>query len=311
MNASRDPDRLIHAFLSEGEEVLQDQVYDAVRAAIEHKRQRVVIGPWRTPLMSRFITFGLGAAAVVVIGILLGSQLLGTPANVGGEPIATPEATATAEPTATPSPTATPEAFLPEGPFTIVDRGALFEAPSITVTIPASGWSSLPDFGGLIKGPDEDPPESAMLLWAWPVGTEFDVYGDPCQWQSTRPASPATTVEEIAAALAAQASRDASGPTDVTVGGYSGKKLTLHVPNDAPTRDEAFAECDDGEFASFGIAGDEPSRIHQGPGQVDELWILDVDGYVATIDVMYRPDTPAAVIDEMRAIAESATFELP
>ena len=64
MTASRDPDRLIHAFLLEGEEQLQDQVYDAVRAEIEQKRQRAVFGPWRTPTMNKFVTIGLGAAAV-------------------------------------------------------------------------------------------------------------------------------------------------------------------------------------------------------------------------------------------------------
>ena len=43
-------------------------------------------------------------------------------------------------------------------------------------------------------------------------------------------------------------------------------------------------------------------------GQVDELWILDVDGAVVIIDAMYRSDTPAELVEEMRAIAESATF---
>ncbi|HEX6128058.1 MAG TPA: hypothetical protein VF071_03450, partial [Candidatus Limnocylindria bacterium] len=79
MTAPRDPDRLIRAFLDEGDEYLQDQVYDEVRAAIEHRRQRVYFGPWRTPIMNRIVTFGLGAAAVVVIGLLLGAQLLGEP----------------------------------------------------------------------------------------------------------------------------------------------------------------------------------------------------------------------------------------
>ena len=55
-------------------------------------------------------------------------------------------------------------------------------------------------------------------------------------------------------------------------------------------------------------SGASPSRTHQGPGQIDELWILNVNGAVTIIDVMYRPDTPAALIDEMRAIAESADF---
>ena len=67
--------------------------------------------------------------------------------------------------------------------------------------------------------------------------------------------------------------------------------------------------CDDGTFASYGVAGaSSPARTHQGPGQIDEIWILNVNGAVAIIDVMYRPDTPAALIDEMRAIVESAEY---
>ena len=49
MNERRDPDRLVHDFLMEGQTELADQVYDAVRATIEQKPQRVVIGPWRMP----------------------------------------------------------------------------------------------------------------------------------------------------------------------------------------------------------------------------------------------------------------------
>ena len=69
MTASRDPDRLIHEFLLEGEEQLQDQVYDAVRAEIEQKRQRAVFGPWRTPTMNKFVTIGLAAAVAVVVAV--------------------------------------------------------------------------------------------------------------------------------------------------------------------------------------------------------------------------------------------------
>jgi hypothetical protein len=89
MTSSRDPDRLIHDFLLEGEEQLPDQVYDAVRGVIERKRQRVVFGPWRTPTMNKIVTIGLAAAAVLV-AVVIGSQLLGSPANVGGGGDATP-----------------------------------------------------------------------------------------------------------------------------------------------------------------------------------------------------------------------------
>jgi hypothetical protein len=302
MTTPRDPDRLIHAFLLEGAEQLHDQVYDVVRAEIDHKRQRVVVGPWRVPTVSKLVPIGLGVAAVIAV-LLVGSRFIGTPtASVGGpsaDPSPSPSASAAA-------PSVAADGFIPVGPFTIVDQGAPDAPLRITVTIPASGWTSIPNVGGLGKGPGEDPPQSAMLLWSWPAGTAFDVYGDPCHWASTRPDTPATTVDELATALAAQPSRDASEPVDVSVGGYGGKYLTLHVPEDS---DASSNDCDQGIFASYGVAGDDPARFHQGAGQVDELWILDVDGVVAIIDAMYRPDTPTGAIEEMRSIAESARFE--
>jgi len=99
MTAQRDPDRLITAFLMEGQTQLADPVFDAVRATIEHKRQRAVYGPWRLPnAMNKLLPFGLGAAAVVV-ALVIGIQLAGptAPGGVGGPPSATP--------TASPSPT--------------------------------------------------------------------------------------------------------------------------------------------------------------------------------------------------------------
>jgi hypothetical protein len=109
MSTSRDPDRLISAFLDEGEEQLHDQVYDAVRAAIEHKRQRAFIGPWRISSMNRFLAIG-AAAAAAVLAVVIGSQVFGPPTNVGGGDEATP----------TPQPTSpTPVAVtLASGSFT-------------------------------------------------------------------------------------------------------------------------------------------------------------------------------------------------
>lgn len=131
------------------------------------------------------------------------------------------------------------------------------------------------------------------------------VYGDPCRWQTTRPKAPATTVDEIVTALAAQASRDASTPVDVSLDGHAGKAITLHVPDGA-----VFSECDSGTFGSWGLAGPDqtPMRFHQGPGQIDEVWVVDVDGVPAIIDAAYFKGTPPSVVDELRAIAESATF---
>lgn len=110
MTASRDPDRLIRAFLLEGEDQLTDQVYDAVRAAIDMKRQRAVIGSWRIPSMNRFLAIGAAAVAVLLV-VVIGSQLFGSRANVGGDGDTTP----------TPQPTSPPPAAtvtLASGSFT-------------------------------------------------------------------------------------------------------------------------------------------------------------------------------------------------
>ncbi|MEO6059132.1 MAG: hypothetical protein ABIQ05_04065 [Candidatus Limnocylindria bacterium] len=101
MTASRDPDRLIHAFFSEGLDELPYPVYDAVRDRIEQTRQRAVMGSWRTPDMNRYLKIGLAAAAVVVIAVV-GFQYLGGP-NTGS-----PGATETATPEPSPSPASPP-----------------------------------------------------------------------------------------------------------------------------------------------------------------------------------------------------------
>jgi hypothetical protein len=110
MNAPRDPDRLIHAFLREGEELLQDPIYDAVRAQIDAKRQRAFIGPWRIPSMNRFLVIG-AAAVTVLVAVVIGFQLFRSPSNVGG---GGGDATPTPQPT---SPTSA-ETTLAAGSFT-------------------------------------------------------------------------------------------------------------------------------------------------------------------------------------------------
>src|SRR4051794_18764081 len=173
--------------------------------------------------------------------------------------------------------------------------------PGITVTVPASGWGGNP----LSKGEEvNDVPEAMVLVWSFRPGTKFFVWGDPCRWRSTRPDTPATTVDEFAAALGAQASRDASKPVDVTIGGYAGKSLTLRVPDDA-----VFDDCEGGGFRTYGTDEDSGARTQQGPGQVDEFWIVDVDGSIVVFDAMSRPDTPHTSVEEMRSIAQSARFD--
>jgi hypothetical protein len=258
--------------------------------------------------MNKIVTVGLAAAAILV-AIVVGTQVLAPPepAGVGDAPSAEPStrATETPLPSAAASESASSEApqfGLPEGPFVLLDPVTDL---STTVEIPAPGWTH--SEVGLFKGQDiENVPEAAVLVWPYEAGTQFYVPADPCLAESTRPAEAMTTVDEIVAALASQASREASEPQDVTIGGYDGKSITLHTPADMVSD-----ACELDAFVTLSTAEDALSRYQQGPGQVDELWFVDVDGIIVMIDATRASSTSQQLVGEMRTIAESATFELP
>jgi len=308
MTASRDPDRLIHAFLDEGLDELPDPVYDVVRDRIEQTRHRTFIGPWRTSDMNRYLKVGLAAAAVVVVAVI-GYQFLGN-SNTGG-----PGATETPQPTATPEPLSSAAAELPVGSSHVLwdyAEGGM----KIVVTIPAAGWFGNAGGGVLKKNDSAGAPDGAeVTVFAMTnygvVGTgDVFVYGDPCHWANPTPRTRVTTVDEAIAALSAQPSRDASAPEDVTYDGYAGKRITLHVPNDA-----VFSACDEGQFrtlASWSAKGWWSVARVEDPGQFDLFTVLDVNGQLVIFDLAHfegAEGTPASVLDEMAGIMESAILQ--
>jgi hypothetical protein len=297
MSTDRDTARIVRSWLRTDEHESADRVLDAVLDALDTTPQRRAGWPaWRSATMNRFVIIGLGAAAVVVL-LLVGSQFFGSPGNggVGAGPTPTAQATATPEPTAE----ATPEPS-PEGAHVLLDRAQ--GGVRIAITLPATDWVGEPGGGFVEKGMNgADPPDGAGMIAF--DDAEYYVWGDPCRWSTTRPDTPATTVDEFVAAMTAQASRDASEPVDVTVDGFAGKSITVHVPDDAN-----FDECDEGVFAMWGTATDDLARYNQGPGQIDELYVVDVNGVLVVIDIGHYEETPQAVVDELHAIVESITF---
>jgi hypothetical protein len=304
MSTDRDVSRIVRSWLNEDRHEDADRVLNSVLDQLDTTPQRRTLwSAWRFPIMNNVLRVGLAAAAVVIIAVIAINLLPGSPTPGG---TVSPSPSAPAEPSSEPSST---PAGLPVGSSFVLSDGQPSggEAPgsvAMTVTIPAPGWFGAPDDGILLKNDDADPPDGAgMIVWA---GVDhLYVYGDPCGWSSTRPETPSTTVDEVVAALTAQASRDASAPVDITLDGYAGKAITLHVPDDAD-----FTQCDEGFFGSWsqGTTDLSPQRYHQGPGQIDEVWILDVDGLLVVIDWDYYAGTPQADVDELRAIVESATF---
>lgn len=271
--------------------------------------------------MNAMLKFGL-AAAVLVAAVLIGANLFGTPSNTGG-PGPEPTSTAAPTPTAEPTPTSTPWSGLPAGPFDVTGSDGSVDGGEVrtVVEITSPGWTAIPELDYVYKDDDGlDAPQTVgggLIAWTFPAGTEFLVYEDPCRWASAVPETPATTPGEIATAFLAQAETGATEPADITVGGYAGKAVTVTVPMsyevDGATREEEFGDCDEDQFAFYGIVGEDSAVVRnaQGPGQVDELWILDVDGSIVILDLVSSPATPADLVAEIRALAESATFEVP
>jgi hypothetical protein len=231
-------------------------------------------------------------AAVVVLAIVGYRAFFGP--HVGG-----PSPSETAQPTSTPATSAAPEGPLEPGSFTLV---VVEEVPlAVTVSVQAADWYGVSGGGTLLKRDSAEPPDGAGFI----VFTgNLEVYGDPCAWATSRPDPPTgPTVDDLVAALSLQPGRDATAPTDITVDGYSGKAIELTVPADI-----AFATCDLGEFRSWQYPDGSP-RWHQGPGQHDLLWILDVKGLRVVIDAGFYEGTSPADRAEQQAILDSIQFK--
>jgi hypothetical protein len=207
MTAPPDPDRLISSFLFEGPVQMHDQVYDAVRAEIEQRRQRAVVGPWRIPALNKLIPVGLGTAAVVV-AVIVGAQFLGSPeGGVGTVPTATPEPTATPQPTATPA--APPPSALSAPPltetFTSTQHGMTLSYPE--------GWSA--------RAATEPWTESTYALLYDPPTPYIDYLSHPILGDhlflnmASQPHGDATSEEWMAARMAGEEGCTATEPIEV------------------------------------------------------------------------------------------------
>jgi hypothetical protein len=180
--------------------------------------------------------------------------------------------------------------------------------PTYTLDVP-DGWEA----GGHFTVKSFSDPDPVMGVSVWDVG---QVYGDPCHWQGTL-ADPGPTVDDLVAALVAQPTRNATAPVDVTLAGYAGRHLEWSVPADmVVTGDSDFAGCDiepsngHRDFNSW-VGNGQGSRYQQVAGQVDRLWILDVDGQRLLVDATYSPDTTEADRNEQQRVVESLRFQGP
>jgi hypothetical protein len=265
----------------------------------------------------------LSTLAVAIAAALLASACSASPtATLGPTARAVPSFTTPASspspaPSASPSSTPTPAAACGSD-ITPVDAGSHTAYvmgtggyPSYTVTV-LGGWY---DHAGLfvIKYPSAVcVPGPVLGVSVWDVG---QVFRDPCHWQSTG-FDPGPSVADLVTALVAQPMRNATKPADVTLAGYSGQYLELSVPADLKSSTWTnFDACDvdsDGYRDYNAWLGNGMGNRHaQVPGQVDRLWVLDVNGQRLVVVATYSPDTKKADRDELGHVVESLRFDVP
>jgi hypothetical protein len=163
----------------------------------------------------------------------------------------------------------------------------------LEITFEAEGWEAWEN--GVNRGEGGPPAGSAIGFWV-----VDDVYADPCDWDRgfvEPPIGPG--VDDLAAALVQRPHIEASEPKAVELKGFEGKQMRLQV-----SRSIDFIDCAGTQFRSWAAVPD-GSRYHQGPGQIDLLWILDVDGTRLVIDMAYFPATSRKDRAELMEILES------
>lgn len=163
--------------------------------------------------------------------------------------------------------------------------------PRITVTVP-SGWFNYNGWA-LNNG-------GALGLAFWDVNK---VYPTGCRWQGRPKIDPGRHVNGLARALATRPLRHASKPRTTELAGFRGKYLRWSVPNKID-----FSHCGQGYFESWTGRGWATDRYQQGPGQVDRLWILDINGKRLVIDANYLPSATRKQRTELDRIVHSIKF---
>ena len=280
MSTPRDTDRLIAAYLEEGQTVLPDHVYDAVRDEIERWGPGRFFAPWREFTMSKLIAYGLTAAAAVVVVAFIGMNVLGNPSNAGG-----PVATATPSPTRAPSPSPTPVGWL-SGSIAPGRHTVNLEGHSFSFATDQTGWSSGPFEGMIEQGAGNGQRWIAFFNPFEQVGT------DPCS-AAARTVGP--TVDDFASAMTMIPGTDAVGPTDTTVGGLPAKLVVLTIHADIA--------CAPRQFYLYGADSAYPAAL----SSVMSAWIVEVDGARYVMQALHDASDPTAAA-EIQQIIDSIQF---
>lgn len=301
--SDQDVNRVIRSWLHEHRHEDASRVAGAVLDQVEATPRRRATR-WqarRTPFMNKMVTFGLGAAAVV-LAAAVGIQLFSSPGGGTGSQSSPSPSTATA------TPRAAPEGDLDAGTYVIHPLPAPNDSLAVTFTVP-EGWS----FGGItVLTPTGDQGTGAPGGMAFQFDDVTAINEDPCRWSGTADdISVGPGVDDLVDALLAQTAYEVSEAVDVTIGGYSGRRVDIVHPTEAFRGLSAEApDCDGERYRLWStLVHGEKGIYAQGPANRWQANVLDVDGTRLVIVVQDFPGTSPADRAQMEAIVDSLIIE--
>jgi hypothetical protein len=168
------------------------------------------------------------------------------------------------------------------------------------------GWFGFPDWAMAGPPPVRAAPRTGIGIAFF---TANGVYSDPCRWDvlgtggaDVGDVEVGPSVGDLVAALRANTFYTSSAPTPVTIDGYAGKRLELQLP------DRSFRRCDEelGETAGNAFVFSGPGLYAQGPANIWDLFILDVEGTRLIAVILSYAQTPQANLDLARNVIETA-----
>ena len=231
------------------------------------------------------------AAFIGLVGVVIAIRAMedrdGIPASQPSE--------GTVDPAADPVPSL-PGGSVEPGRYVFRSGNSPFDAAyEITIDVP-DGYTSVGDSAVLKAGTGQTSVSTLVIS---------DLYVNPCRWQLREMVDPSaiSSVDGLTAALSTQEGlRVTDPPRAVTVGGLPGTYLERQVPTATDVSD-----CDLGEFHLYGSGwGD---RWLDAGGQLQRLWVVNVDGVPLVIDATIQPDTSPKVQAELEQMVESIQID--
>jgi hypothetical protein len=287
MSADRDITRIVRSWLRADEHESADRVLETVLSSLDTTPQRRPLWPSRRFVQMNNVTRVAVAAAAVLVVAVVGYNFLPRTGVGGYSPPA---------PTPTPSPTPTP---IPLNAQPALDGRYLVGGgltSRVTVAVPA-GWSTDADW--VVIGPNGNQAPKGMAIRFYTVANVFKNPRAIAEGVFDPPVGP--TAANLADAIVGDPAWAATRAADITIGGQPARHVQFAVPATAGLGP-------DGQFDMFGAAGN-ADTYGFAPGQIFDVYIVDVAGERVVIDAFHFPGTSATDLAAQQAVINSIQFE--